>query len=232
MFKKPKNVTLIDAFPGFGLVGTIAGEFLIEHLGVEQIGKVVMTEVPAMVAIHGSKVVEPFGIFYSKKYNIVLLHAIMASHGHEWELADIIMKLAKDLSAREIVSLEGVGSGDGSEGGRAFFFANEKKNASKFEKMGINVLKEGIIIGVSGALLLRTENVPISCIFAETASNLPDSKAAAKIIEVLDKYLGLDVDPKPLLEQAEKFEGKLRGILEQGAKAQELSEQKRMSYVG
>ena len=54
-----------------------------------------------------------------------------------------------------------------------------------FEKIGIPKLNEGIIMGVTGAVLLRVEKTPISCLFAETHSNLPDSKAAAKIVEAL-----------------------------------------------
>ena len=65
--KKPKNPIIIEAFPGFGLVGTIAGEFLLEHLEVEQIGKIIFDEMPAMVAIHENKIVEPLGVFYNKK---------------------------------------------------------------------------------------------------------------------------------------------------------------------
>ena len=38
--KKPKNCTLIEGFPGFGLVGTIATEYLLEHLQTEKIGKI------------------------------------------------------------------------------------------------------------------------------------------------------------------------------------------------
>ena len=49
--KKPKNCILIEGFPGFGLVGTIAGEFLLEHLQTEQIGKIIFDEMPIMVAI-------------------------------------------------------------------------------------------------------------------------------------------------------------------------------------
>ena len=37
--KKPKNPTIIEGFPGFGLVGTIASEFLMSHLDCEQIGR-------------------------------------------------------------------------------------------------------------------------------------------------------------------------------------------------
>ncbi|MEK6875774.1 MAG: PAC2 family protein, partial [Nanoarchaeota archaeon] len=105
--KKPKNCILIEGFPGFGLVGTIASEFLLEHLKFEQIGKIMSDDMPATVAIHEGKVVEPLGIFYNKKYKIVLLHAITASSGLEWKLADIVVDLAAKLNAKEVISLEG-----------------------------------------------------------------------------------------------------------------------------
>lgn len=232
--KKPKNPIIIEGFPGFGLVGTIASEFLIEHLKTEQIGKIIFNEMPAMVAIHENKVVEPLGIFYDKEYNIVILHAITASSGFEWEIAETIAKLAEELDAKEIISLEGVGSGEEEEltTSKVFYYADKPEKKKKFEGIGLESLKEGIIVGVTGAILLRSEKVPVSCVFAETQSNLPDSKAAAKIIETLDKYLGLKVDYKPLLQQAEKFEDKLKGLLSQSQKVQEISEKKRMSYVG
>jgi len=230
--KKPKNCTLIEGFPGFGLVGTIASEFLLEHLKFEQIGKILSDDMPAMVAIHESKVVEPLGVFYNKKYNIVLLHAITASAGMEWKLAAMVAELSKQINVKEIICLEGVGSSEETKTSRVFFYSNNEKNKEKFKKINVEPLREGIIIGVTGAVVLRIDGIPVSCIFAETQTNLPDSKAAAKVIEVLDKYLGLKVDYKPLLLQARKFEDKLRNLLTGSQKAQEISEKKKMSYVG
>ena len=80
--------------------------------------------------------------------------------------------------------------------------------------------------------MLNLEKAPLSCIFAEAHTQLPDSKAAAKIIEVLDKYLGLKVDYKPLLKQAEQFEEKLKGMLSKGKEAMDMQDKKQMSYVG
>ena len=230
--KKPKNCILIEGFPGFGLVGTIASEFLLEHLKFEQIGKIISDDMPATVAIHEGKIVEPLGIFYSKKYNLVLLHAITASSGMEWKLSEIVISLSKQLKIKEVLCLEGVGSSDGIATSRVFYYSNNDKNKNKFKKIKVELLKEGIIIGVTGAVLLRAEKIPVSCIFAETHTNLPDSKAAAKVIEVLDKYLGLNVDYKPLLVQAEKFEDKLKNLLTESQKTQQLSEKKKLSYVG
>ena len=227
--KKPKSPILIEGFPGFGLVGTIATEFLIEHLDTEVIGKIIFDELPPIVAVHDNKVVEPLGIFYNKKYNVVILHAVSASTGFEWDLADMLLNLAKDLQVKEIISLEGVGSSQAQTESKAFYYSNHKIDE---KKIGIGPLKEGIIMGVTGALMLRAEKSPVSCFFADTHSNMPDSKAAAKIIEVLDKYLNLEVNYKPLLEQAEKFEEKLKGILASSQQATDESDKKRLSYVG
>jgi predicted ATP-grasp superfamily ATP-dependent carboligase len=42
----------------------------------------------------------------------------------------------------------------------------------------------------------------------------------------------LKLDPAPLVEQAEKFESKLKGMMTKNQEAQDLQERKQMSYVG
>ena len=229
--KKPKNVTIIEGFPGFGLIGTIATEFLLEHLQTEKIGVIEMEEVPAMIAIHQNKVIEPISLHYNKKHNLVLVHAINVGKDLAWKLADLIVELSHTLQAREIISLEGVGSPNPTVG-RVFYYAtSEAKKNKKLEGVA-NPLMEGIIVGVTGALLAKNVSIPITAFFAEAQSNLPDSKAAAEIIKALDAYTGLQIDPKPLVKQAEQFEEKLKSILQKGKKAEEMNEEKKLSYVG
>jgi uncharacterized protein len=229
--KKPKNPIIINGFPGFGLVGTISTEFLIDHLKTKLIGKIYIDKMPAMVAIHEGQIVEPIGIYYNSKYNIVLVHGINSVIGSEWKITDEIAKMAEDMKAKEIISLEGVAGSEEIKNTKAFFFTSKEKNKEKLKKFA-SELKEGIIMGVTGALLLKIEKIPTTCVFAETQSNLPDSKAAAKIIEVLDKYLGLKVDYVPLLKQAQKFESKLKGIIEKTNETKKATEEKQLSYVG
>jgi uncharacterized protein len=233
--KKPKNPIVIEGFPGFGLVGTIASEFLMSHLQCEQIGRFYFEDLPATVAIHEGSVIDPVTISYNKKYNIIIIHSVSGANGIEWKAADTILEICKELNAKELICLEGVGAAgteeEAEEKSQAFYYSSSKEVAKKLKSAGVEQLKEGIIMGVTSALLIKS-GIPTTCLFSETHSNLPDSKAAAKIIEVLDKYLGLNVDYKPLLKQAEKFEEKLKGLLEKGMKAQEIKEKKSMSYVG
>ena len=229
--KKPLGATLIQGFPGFGLVGVIATEFLIDHLDAEKIGRVWSDKLQPMVAVHGSEVIEPIGIYYSAKTKIVILHVhpFASLGGIEWKLAELIGKLSKDLKVKEVISLEGVGAFGKVKETNAYYYSNDKK---RWANTKVQELKEGIVMGVTGALLLNLKDVPLSCIFAETYSGLPDSRAAAKVIEVLDGYLGLKVDYKPLLKKAEELEEKVKGIIGKTKQATDIKEKKEMDYVG
>lgn len=227
--QKPKGVTVVEGFPGFGLVGTIATGFLIDHLKCERIGNHWFEELPATMAIHENKLVDPVGIYYSKKYNLVILHSIASVTGVEWMAADHVLDLCKQLTAKELISIEGVGS-QKADSQRAFYYTTDAKNAKALEKAGVEKLSEGIIIGVTSALLLKSK-LPHTSIFAETHTQLPDSKAAAKIVEVLDKYLGLEVDYKPLIKQAEEFEKRIKALVQKQSAAKEHIDKKKLSYI-
>lgn len=230
--KKPKNPIILEGFPGFGLIGTITTEFLIDHLKTEMIGTIWMEEMPALVAIHENRLIQPIGIFYSKKYNLVIVHVITSAVGLEWKLCKAIQDLAKQLQAKEILSLEGVGSPEAVSNPGVFYFSVDKKREKMLKDLKIKPLNEGIIMGVTASLMMRETKVPLSALFVEAQSNLPDSKAAAKMIETLDKVLGLKVDPKPLLKQAQQFEGKIKTLLDSSKNATVEQKRQMMSYVG
>lgn len=228
--KIKKKPVVIEGFPGFGLIGTIATEFLIQHLSCEKLDNHYFDELPANVAIHGGKIIEPIGIYYNARFNIVIIHSIAAAVGIEWKAADFVSNMCKKVKAKELICLEGVGSGQASKE-RRFFYASDPKRREELKNLGLESLQEGIIMGVTSAILIKND-LPVTCIFGETESGMPDNKAAARIVEVLDKILGLDVDPKPLLQSAKLFEEKFKGIMEQMSKASEEKDKKMLSYVG
>jgi uncharacterized protein len=230
--KKPKNPIIIEGFPGFGLVGTISTEYLINELKAELIGSIHAEDIPPMVAIHENKIVQPIGIYYDKTNNLVILHVMTNVKGIEWEIGELVLELAKQLDASDVVAIEGVGTPVPSEKVDAYYYSTKDAGKKKFESFKLPPLKEGIILGVTATLILQAEERKLACIFVETHSSLPDSKAAAKAIEVLDKYLNMKIDYKPLIKQAEKFEQKVRSLMEKGAVATEEQKKKTLSYVG
>lgn len=223
--KTPKRPIIIEGFPSFGLVGTITTEFLLEHLKAELIGEFHYTELSPIAAIHKGKLVNPMAVWYVRSKNIVILHTILNVKGYEWEIASEVMNIAKKMNAKEVISLEGVATDDMSDEVKVYYYGDKK-----LEELGALPVKESIIMGVSASLMLRYNK--LNCLFAGAHSQLPDSKAAAKLIEILDKYLGLKVDYHPLLKQAEEFENKIKTILQQSNRTMKEADKKSMSYLG
>ena len=204
--KKPKNPIIIQGFPSLGLVSTITTKFLVDHLDIEEIGYIESEHMTPITAVHKSKVVHPITIYYNKKHNLVIIQSLTELAGQEWAVADAILKIAKDLSATEIIVVEGMPTTK--EQINLYYYSN--KNI----KTKLTKLDEGIIMGPTAALLLRAKNFPITCIFAEAHTQFPDSEAAAKVIGALNDYTGIKVDYKPLLEAAKQFEVKLKGYIQ------------------
>jgi len=223
--KVPRNPIIIEGFPSFGLVGTITTEFLLEHLKAELIGEFEYKELSPVIAIHKGKLVNPMAVWYVPSRNIVILHTILNIKGYEWEISEKVIEMAKKMNAKEIISLEGVATDDASGEVKVYSYGSKR-----LVELGAKPVKESIIMGVSASLMLRYKKT--SCLFAATHSQLPDSKAAAKLIEILDNYLDLKVDYHPLLKQAEEFESKIKTILQQSNKTLRDADKKSMSYLG
>jgi uncharacterized protein len=231
--KIPKNPIILEGFPGFGLVGTITTEYLVNQLKAEPIGYIELPDIRPMVAIHEGKLIRPIGLYYDKKTNLLIVHVMTNVEGLEWQLADALLEVARKTSAKMLVSVEGVGAPDAdTESHKPYYYTNDATIKKKFDKENIEELKEGIILGVTATLLLRNLKQKIVCIFTETHSQLPDSKSAAVTLDVLDKVLGIKVDNKLLLEQAAAFEEKIKSVVAQAQQAQETQRKKTLSYFG
>lgn len=228
--KKIKNPIIIEAFPGIGLIGSITTEYLVNHLNCEEVGQIILDDIVPIVAIHSEKLIKPVSLYYNQKNNILIIHSISPVKGIEWKISEAVFEIIKKTQPKQIISLDGVGS-QKKDSSEVYFYSNNKKLESKLEKIGMKSLKESIIMGVTATVMSKIKKDFVG-IFAETHLNLPDSRAAASIIEVLDKYLNLKVDYKPLIKKAEMFEDKIKDIMSKSKDLSSLQENKQVNYFG
>ena len=70
---------------------------------------------------------------------------------------------------------------------------------------------------MSGVLLGegRRRKLNMMCIMAEAIGGIPDARAAARVIEKLNKLLpAMELDTEPLLEEAERIEAQIKVMME------------------
>ena len=62
----------------------------------------------------------------------------------------------------------------------------------------------------------KIRNLNVLGLLAEVSENVPDARAAANVIKAIDELLlAIELDPKPLLKEAENIEEEVQNVQKQ-----------------
>jgi uncharacterized protein len=221
-----KGGTILEGFPGIGIVGPIAATYLIDYLKMDQICALDSEDFPPTSMVYANKPKFPARIYANSEHKIALfLSEFTPSLELHRPIAKKLLEWAKEQQCKRFICMEGLpsetGGEPGGEGTReidVFGVGSTDEARRELKKADIKNLETGIIFGVSGVLLNegRWENFDVITLLAEAYAEMPDALAAAKILEALDKLMpNIKIDTKPLLEQSKKFEEHLKGLRKQ-----------------
>jgi uncharacterized protein len=220
------GATIIDGFPSVGLVSTITANYLIDVLELEQIGIMDSKFFPTVSIVRNGVPLYPVRI-YAGKGVCIFISEFQPAPKLIRPIAETILAFAKKKGASTIISPEGLvldNEGDNAEEVAVYALGSTQETRDLLAKHDIEQFGNGIITGVSGVLLNlgKKEGINAISILAEANPNYPDARAAAKVIEAIDKLLpGTKIDVKPLYTEAENIEKTLRMMQKQAAPAQQ-----------
>ncbi|MFH1247412.1 MAG: PAC2 family protein [Candidatus Micrarchaeota archaeon] len=211
---KLKNPVIIEGFPGIGMIGTITASFLAEKLQMKLIGYFSSPHFPPIAAIHDYVPVSPARIYCSEKDDLIVVFSEMVIPSQlVVPLSEKIIDLAEKYNAKAIYSFAGIATPSPDE--KIYAIASTKKLVEEMKKQNFELVKEGATQGVSGVLIAQcaAQKFPAINFMAQTSSPL-DPRAAAKLIDRIMPYIGVKVDTKPLVAEAEKVEVKLKEAMD------------------
>jgi uncharacterized protein len=220
------NSVLIEAFPTVGLVSSIAGHFIIEQLKLEEIGTISSRYFMPAAVIHNGVPSPPVRIYAGKKICgptescdqiAVIISEFMPDVNIVKLVADKILSWSQEKKCSYIVNFEGT-HGLSPKKPKAFGVATTQKMKDILKKYNIEEMQEGMITGVTGVLLFEGARLKhdVICLLAEAHASYPDSRAAALLVETLDKILpAIKMDTQPLYKEAEEIEQKIRAFIKQ-----------------
>jgi len=215
-----KGATVIAGFPSIGLVSTIAANYLIDALNLNQIGCVTSPQFPALSVVHTGEPLSPVRIYageqgYNKKI-VVFVSEFKPKPNLINSISEAIMKWANEKDCKLLISPEGMvvegKSGEGGEAVEAYAIGSTENARAMLLEKKIAQFKNGIIAGVSGVLLNigKQQNFNVISILAEAHPNYPDAKAAAAAINVMALLMGMEINVTPLYEESERIEKQLQ----------------------
>lgn len=221
-----KEVILLSGFPGAGLVGSIALQYLVEDGKYQQIGSITSRFLPQISLATNGVAQSPIRL-YENGGVIAVVSDVPIPPQLSYDIAaELLTWLSDHAVITEVVVLGGLTTGG--EGERVFGVATTKEGVKKFDS-SVEVLPALSIAGVSGSLLIEAQlrDIPGRGFMIETNYNV-DPRAAAAALVALNMRYGLSIDTASLLEQAEEVESMMHQLAEDVLE-QEQSESKPIS---
>jgi uncharacterized protein len=240
-----KGATVIDGFPSIGLVSSIVANYLVNALHLTQIGTMESDHFPAISLIRRGEPLSTVRIYASERVVgvdeesdqlVVFLSEFQPPPNLIRPISATLLDWIMEQRCRALISPEGLvieregeAPTDTPEGARPdetidVYGVGSTRKANKWiQENGLQLFQEGVITGVAGVLLNEgaRRDFDVVTILAEAHSNYPDARAAAKVIEIIDKLvLNIDLTAEPLYREAEEIERQIKSIHRQakGAK--------------
>lgn len=210
-----KNPILIEGFPGIGLVGNIASQYIVNELNMTYLGSMSSKFFPPLAVLLGGVVNMPVRIYEDAGKGIIVLTADIPVHPlASYDVGKEIVSWAESINAKEMVCLAGITVM--TEQHRVFGAVSRKDLLERIKDV-TEIFELGTITGITGSIMneCRVRNLPAICLLGETASADPDPRAAIATVETLNKIYNLGVSTNKLSEQAEQIEVQMAQLAQQ-----------------
>ncbi|MCK9277947.1 MAG: proteasome assembly chaperone family protein [Methanoculleus sp.] len=221
--------TVLIGFPGSGLVGSIALQYLVDQMDFEQVGAITSKYFPPVALMTKGVINAPVRI-YEKDHLAAIISDVPIHPMICYEVANGVMDWLDQFDVREIVTVAGIITNEPEK--RVFGVATSSGTLQRIEDQTI-ILPMGSISGIAASILTecKTRGIPGIGLLGETV-NTPDPRSSAATIEVLNKIYNLNLDVQPLLEQAVEIEETMSQIAEQVQKTEGAPRREQLPMYG
>jgi len=204
---------MLIALPDAGLVGVIAATHLIKQLGMNDVGGVDSHLLPPIAVIHKGVPRPPIRIF-AKDRLMVVFSEFLPPTPAIYSFVSAILDYATRRGVDSIVCITGLPIPNRFEVEKlnTYFIPSIPEISEKIASLGIKPFENGYLVGPYAILIKEAarRRMPAIVILTESFMEFPDPEASARSLEALAKIVGVNIDVKELLEQAEIIRIKAR----------------------
>ncbi len=220
--KSLKGYTLIEGFPGTGLVGPMVASYIIEKLGMEMVGYIYSDRFPPIAAVHGGFPMHTARLYADPKSKLaVVFSEFMIPVDAIYQLTDELISFVRKNGVAKIISIGGMPSQNPSS--TAYVISSQPGLLGKGGKQGLKPVNEGVIAGVSAMLMISAAElgIPVMDLLVEVNPEVMDPKYAEVAIKGLGTLTGIEIDTKELEEEAKEVDAKVRDMLKKAKDSHE-----------
>ncbi|MGZ7132775.1 MAG: proteasome assembly chaperone family protein [Halobacteriota archaeon] len=217
-----KNPVILEGFPGIGLVGNIVATQIASELKMKQIGTIESRLFPPITVLFDGLAHAPVRIYEDPQNNfIVVLSDILIHPMIAYDIGKAVINWAQSLNARLNIPIAGIAT---MREERAVYAAATGAEQLNLVKDKAETLVTGSISGIAGSIMNESyiSKLPALCLLGETQGPTPDPRAAARVIDVINDLMQLNISTQKLVEEADQIETELHKLAEQVQGAEQV----------
>jgi uncharacterized protein len=203
---KLNSPIIFAGFVGAGLAGTIALGYMIEKLKMKEIGYMRSKYLPPATVFIQGRLRHPFR-FYSNKSGTIcaIICEITLQFEGLYSIASAILDWSEKNGSDEIIVLDGVPSKEAHD--QKAFCAAEEDLCRVMADSGINMIPQGFVTGIPGAILNECilRKIRGVTLLVKADPQKPDPLAAATLVEAVNRVYQTSIGTKGLREQEKQL---------------------------
>jgi len=229
---KLKDPILIEGLPGIGFVANISALHLIKELNAKLFARIVSASFQdiSITADSGTARSPVNELYYVKRaeseHDLIIWYGntqALTTFG-QYELCGKILDIVEKLGCHFLISIGGYKKTEVKQIPVIYSASSDKETMDSILNFGTKIMT-GHIFGLAGLLIGmgKLRNMKGFSILVETQGMYPDSRAARYALNILDKYLNLNIK----LVDLDKTTSKTKKLLEDFGIIKKISEVKK-----
>jgi uncharacterized protein len=214
-----ESPTLIEGFPGFGLVAAIAVDQITTQLDLDHHGNIVSEAFPPVLSHRDGRARDLVRVYAGSDHDVMTLQSDLALPASAFE--PLSRCVHEDLAAQfdRAIFLAGAPAQSEDDVGTVRAIATTEELEADLRDSGIEFAEgAGLVGGITGALASDCyhHDVPAAVLVVHADPYLPDPGAARSVIEdALEPLVDFDIDTSELEAQSNRIQQQMQQLAEQ-----------------
>jgi len=224
-----ESPTLIEGFPGLGLVASIAVDQITSQLDLDYYGQLRCAALPPVASYNEGRVQDLVRVYAGSDPAVMTLQSdlMIPPSAFEQLTACVLSDLSPEFD--RAIFLAGAPARNEEEMGEVIGIATNDEMESEVTEAGIELADgSGLVGGITGALVdaCYEREIPAAVLVVKAHPQLPDPGSARAVIEnAIEPLVDFDIDTSELQEQSEQIQAQLEQIAQQYRQMTEQAQQ-------
>jgi len=225
--KNADGAPVLEGFPTISLASILSAAYIREQLKLPLIGVMSCPHFPPRCIIENGTPSHAIRIFGDKRLVVIVCEFKLPNDEIVANVGQAVLDFVKRHSSPFLFAVDGYPSPSfGDEEAKLRFVSTAKIFSVAMLEEKLEPLEDAVISGVTGYLLAEGEmtNEKTCCLLAPAAPTIPDANGAVTVVQILTKFLDLDIDLGPLKESAKKLHQSISALVQTSGKSKVLNE--------